>query len=358
MICSFCFISYNVLAETRIKDIVLIEGSRGNLLIGQGLVAGLSGTGDNLDNVFFTQKDLTDFFERLGVSMQGVNLRTRNIAAVTVTAVLPPYAKRGMKLDAKISAIGDATSLRGGTLLVTALLGADGNVYAVSQGPVVVSEFNPASNEVRTRSKVIETSGYVQDGAIVEHEIDFDFCALDKVKFTLYNPDFNTSKSVADTINNNIPGNVAKALDAGTIEVTIPKYRKSDMVDFIAQIEQLKIEPDYSARVVIDEASGTVVIGSNVRIRPVAVSQGNLIINVGDFQPSSLGPNASNSKVAKANRFVDQQRGSGVQEINSGSNLSQLVNALNKLGVYPKDIVSILFNIKAAGALDAVIEVR
>ena len=268
-------------ADTRIKDIASVEGVRENILVGNGLVVGLNGTGDNLQNTVFTEKGLTDFLERLGINVHGANLKTKNIAAVTVTASLPPFARIGTRLDVRVSALGDAKSLRGGTLLATPLVGADGNAYAVAQGAIIINEFNPISSNVKNKNKVVETNGYVQNGGIVEEEVDFSFSNLEKVKFSLYSPDFKTSINVAETINKNIPGNAAVALDAATVEVIVPAYKQESMIEFIADIESLVVKPDYKAKIVVNEATGSVIIGSNVTVRPVAIAQGNLIVNVG-----------------------------------------------------------------------------
>lgn len=345
-------------SETRIKDIAVVEGMRENLLVGYGLVVGLSGGGDNLQNSVFTKKGLTDFLERLGVNLQGANLKTKNIAAVTVTANLPPFSRQGSRIDVKVSALGDAKSLRGGTLLATPLLGADGNVYAVSQGAVSLSEFTPASAEVKTKNHSVETNGYIQSGAIVENEIDFKFSDLTHIKFSLYSPDFNTAIAVADAINNHISGNTASALDAATVQVTVPTYRKKDMIEFIAEIERLNVKPDYKAKIVINEATGTVVIGDKVHIRPVAIAQGNLVVNVGQLDYDKFNPLMAEDKQDRVNKFVNEKRGRAVRELNEGATLSELVSGLNKLGVWPRDIINILHNMKSVGALDAVIEVK
>jgi flagellar P-ring protein precursor FlgI len=348
-----------VKAETRIKDIAVVEGVRENLLVGHGLVVGLSGTGDNLKNAVFTEKGLTDFLERLGVNVQGSAIKTKNIAAVTVTANFPPFARQGTRIDVKVSALGDSKSLRGGTLLATPLLGADGNVYAVAQGAVALSEFTPSSADVKTRAVSVETNGYIQSGGIVEAEIDFNFTDMQNIKFSLYSPDFGTAIAVADVINNNIPGNTASALDAATVEVVVPSFRQTEIIQFIAEIESLNITPDYKAKIVINESTGTVVIGDKVHIRPVAIAQGNLIVNVGqlDFD-EKLSPTLPENKRDLINTFVDQRRGRAVQQLNESATLSDLVAGLNKLGVWPRDIINILHNMKSVGALDAVIEVR
>ena len=354
----FALISTNAYCETRIKDVASIEGVRDNLLVGYGMVAGLNGSGDNLNNAVFTQQGLTDFLERLGVNIQGANLKTKNIAAVTVTANLPPFSRQGARIDVKVGALGDAKSLRGGTLLPTPLLGADGNVYAVAQGTVTIADFSPASAEVKTKNTSIETNGYIQSGAIVEEEIDFQFSNLTHVKFSLYSPDFSTAIAMSEAINNHIAGNTAVALDAGTVQVTVPSYRKDDMIEFIAEIEKLPVTPDYKAKIVINEATGTVVIGDKVHIRPVAIAQGNLVVNVGQLDYDNLSPMMPEAKQDLLGRFVNEKRGRAVREFGEGATLSELVSGLNKLGVWPRDIINILHNMKSVGALDAVIEVR
>jgi flagellar P-ring protein precursor FlgI len=355
----FTFFALSGYATTRIKDIAGVEGERENLLVGHGLVVGLNGTGDNLKNAVFTEKGLTDFLERLGVNVQGANIKTKNIAAVSVTASLPAFARMGTKIDIKVSALGDAKSLKGGTLLATPLLGADGNVYAVAQGPVALSNYVPVSGDVKTKAGAVETNGYIQSGAIVEDEIDFRFSDMQNIKFSLYSPDFGTAIAVASAINDHIPGNTAAAIDAATIQVTVPSYRQEKFVEFIADIEKLEVKPDYKAKIVINESTGTVVIGDRVNIRPVAIAQGNLIVNVGQLAFDEIyGPETDEKKRDLVNSFVDQRRGRSLHHLNEGATLSDLVAGLNKLGVYPRDIINILHNMKSVGALDAVIEVR
>ncbi len=334
-----------VVASSRIKDVASIEGVRENILVGYGLIVGLNGSGDNMQNSAFTQKGLTDFLEKLGVNIQGSDLKTKNIAAVTVTASLPAFARLGSKIDVKVSAIGDAKSLRGGMLLATPLLGADGNVYAVAQGQVSISQFDPASEQVKTKAKVIETAGLIHNGAIVENEIDFKLSTLSHIKLALHNPDLTTARVIADSINDKIPGNVALALDPGTVRVTIPTHHRDEIVAFLADIEQLHIKTDRKAKIVIDEATGTIVMGENVKISPIAISQGNLVINVGG---------ADNAAVN------DIDRGKGLIKIGDRNDVdvNELITSLNQLGVWPRDITTILQNIKAAGALQAEIEIK
>ena len=345
-------------ASARIKDIASVEGVRDNILIGSGLVVGLNNSGDNLKNSAFTQKGLTDLLERLGVNVQGANLKTKNIAAVTVTANLPPFSRQGNKINVKVAAIGDAKSLRGGTLLATPLLGADGNVYAVAQGPVMISEFTPSSEDNKFKNRTVETTGSIQSGAIVENEIDFTFSNLDKLYLSLDYADFSNAMKVAEVINNNVLGNTARAIDPSTIEINVPEHRRDEMVVFISEIENLQVSPDYKAKIVINEASGTVVIGNKVRIRPVAISQGNLTVNVADQNYDQALLSMNERKFGQFNKALDTMRGKTVHQLDGGANLSELVAGLNKLGVWPSDIISILYNMKSVGALDAEIEVK
>jgi flagellar P-ring protein precursor FlgI len=346
-------------ADTRIKDIATFDGLRDNLLVGYGLVAGLSNTGDNLQNTVFTQQGLTDFLERLGVNInESTNLKTKNIAAVMVTANLPPFARQGSRIDVKVSAIGDAKSIRGGTLLVTPLLAANGDVYAVAQGHVAIPEFTPASDDVKTRVVSAENNGFIQSGAIIENELEFDLKDFSHLRLVLNTPDFTTALKIADAINDHIPGNTAIAKDAATIAITIPNYKKEDIVAFMSELESLNVQPDYKAKVVINESTGTVVIGDNVHIRPVAIAQGNLIINVGDRQQASYPGTTPLARQGLIDSAVNKRRGMGVGVLDGGASLSDLVSGLNKLGVYPRDIVNILHNMRSVGALDATIEVK
>lgn len=348
--------SSNVQA-TRIKDVATFDGVRDNLLVGYGIVVGLNGSGDNLNNAVFTKKGITEFLDRLGVNIQGANLKTKNIAAVTVTADLASFAKQGTRIDIKVSAIGDAKSLKGGTLLATPLIGADGNVYAVGQGLLSIPEFEPASADVKTQANFkIETNGYIQNGAIVENELDFDFSKLSQLKLALHNPDFTTSVKIANAINDNIPGNTASAIDPSSVVVNIPNFRRKDIIQFITEIEALEVKPDYKAKIVVNESTGTIVIGDNVRIRPVAISQGNLIVNVG--QEKAIDINMPIARQEQLRLAIDRQRGMGFQELDMAANLSDLVAGLNRLGVWPRDIINVLHSMKAVGALDAAIEVR
>lgn len=340
---------------------VSIEGIRDNILVGYGLVVGLNGTGDNLNNASFTQKGLTDFLERLGVSTRGANLKTKNIAAVTVTATLPPFARHGSKIDITISTLGDAKSLEGGTLLATPLLAADGDVYAVGQGSVSISQFSPLANNVKTRNKSVTTNGFVTNGAIIEKEINFNLNSLKKVNLSLHNPDITTANQIASKINRALGPNYAKALDPATVALIIPEDSGESVMDILSSIEQIKVYPDQAAKIIIDEASGTIVIGQNVSISPVAISQGNLSLQVNNYlppDPSFPFAQIDGGLIPGVARQPAAQRGEKIVTLDQAVTLKEVVDGLNSLGVSPRDLITILQNIKQIGALQAEIEVR
>ncbi len=359
LLCSlFCFIHSLYGLESRIKDIASFEGVRDNLLIGYGLVVGLNGTGDNLKNAMFTEKRLSDFLEKLGVNLGGSSIKTKNIAAVMVTANLLPFLKQGSRIDVNVSALGDSKSLRGGLLLATPLLAADGNVYAVSQGKISIHEISEIP-DVKTKNKAIETNGYIQNGAIVENTTSFSISDLHTLNLSLNSPDFTTSVSVETAINNKILGNIATAIDAATVQIIIPNNRRKDVIKFISEIESISISPDYRAKIIINESTGTVIIGDRVNVRSAAIAQGNLIVNIGQQEYlHGLDPNTTQEQLEDINRVINQNRGSNISQMDEVTSLGELVNGLNKLGVWPKDIINILYSLKMVGAIDAVIEVR
>jgi flagellar P-ring protein precursor FlgI len=347
-------------SASRIKDIASFEGVRDNILIGYGLVVGLSGTGDNLKNSSITQKMLVDLLEKNGTNIYGADLRTRNIAAVTVTASLPPFARQGSKINIRVSAIGDSKSLKGGTLLPTELIAADGHAYVVAQGLVSVQDFNPVAEDVKNTSNSVATNAIIQNGGTIEREVAFSYEQMDQIKLALYNPDASTASRIAEAINQYVDSGTSRATDPGTILVKIPHYRKKDMVDFIAEIEKLEVFPDYKAKIVVNEATGTIVMGSNVVIRPVAIAQGNILISVGDDKSKYIDnlPFMSEKQQDRIKQGLSYKRGDALNHLQDGASLNELVAGLNKLKVYPRDIIDILRNIKAAGAMDAEIEVQ
>lgn len=345
-------------AQVRIKDIADIEGVRENQLIGYGLVVGLQGTGDKLDSAVFTRESLIGMLERLGVNTRDqVNkLSTKNIAAVMVTAQLPPFARSGSRIDIAISALGDATNLTGGTLLVTPLLGADGEVYAVAQGALSTGAI-AARGAASSVTRGVPTAGRIANGATVEREIKFRLDKGQALRLGLRNPDLTTARRIALAINGAL-GPISKALDPRTVALDLSTR---DPVDVLAVIENLRVVPDNAAVVVIEEASGTIVMGANVRISTVAIAQGNLTIRVTET-PVVSQPNAFSDGqtvvVPRTDIQIDDQKDRKLGILQSGVTLRELVSSLNALGVGPRDLISILQAIKTAGALQADLIVR
>lgn len=344
----------------RIKDIVSFEGIRQNQLVGYGLVVGLNGTGDTVNNNPYTKESLTGMLERLGVNIRdAAAIGSTNIAAVMVTAMLPPFSRQGSIVDVSVSAIGSATDLRGGTLLVTPLLGADGNVYAVAQGPVAVGGFTAAGQAGTTITKGVPTSGKISSGAIVEKEIGFELASMNTMNLTLRNPDFTTAKRIGDAINKCFAG-IARAVDPTTVSLSIPAPFKADLVGFLTKLEQLMVIPDQVAKVIIDDQDGVIVMGEHVRVSTVAVTHGTITIKVTETpqvsQPNPFTQVQQATVVDRSDIEVTEEQGRFVV-MESGVTLQKLVNGLNALGVTPRDMITILRSIKAAGALQAEIEV-
>ena len=358
----FVFIVFDIKildAQTRIKDIVDFEGVRENLLIGYGLVVGLNGTGDTLSSSIFTRESLVGMLERLGVNARDDSLKTDNVAAVMVTATLPPFAKQGTRIDLSLSAIGDADSLLGGTLLVTPLVGADGEVYAVAQGPVAVGGVS-AGGAGAEISKGVPTNGRIASGAIIEREISFDLQGLDTLRISLRNPDFTTARRIAQAINSFAGGPIAQSRDSATVSLVVPDYYRGKMVALITDIEQLRVTPDISAKVVIDEQTGIIVMGENVRISTVAIAQGNLTIRITETpqvaQPLPFSEEGETVTVPRTLIEIDEDEDKRLSVLSNSVTLQELVDGLNALGIGPRDMISILQAIKAAGALQAEIE--
>lgn len=347
----------------RIKDVVAFEGIRDNLLLGYGLVVGLNGSGDKLQNNAFTEQSLIGFLERQGVNTRGVQLKSKNVAAVTVTAKLPPFARAGGGIDVSISALGDAKSLLGGTLLATSLYGPDGNVYAVAQGPVTIGGFEATGGSGSGITKGVPTNGFISNGATVEREIDFRLNDMASVRLSLRNPDITTASNVMRVINQQVGAGVSRVEDPGTVTVTVPTAYKGDVVGLLADIETLAVSTDQPARIVVDEATGTIVMGENVRISTVAVAQGNLIVKIEETpqvsQPNPFAPEGAETVVVpRSDVTVSEQAGNKIAVLQEGATLKDLVGGLNALGIGPRDLITILQTIKAAGALQADIETR
>ena len=341
---------------TRIKDIVNIESVRENQLIGYGLVVGLNGTGDSLNNSPFTEQSLLAMLERLGVNVRGQNLNTGNVAAVMVTASLPPFRSQGSTIDVSISSLGDAENLQGGTLLVTPLMAADGEVYAVAQGSVNVSGFSAGGDAAQVTQNT-PTAARIPGGAIVEREIDFKLEDLNQVRLSLRNPDFTTSRRIAQAINGFTAADVAYSENSANVVLKRPDLYAGTIVDLITDIEQLPIEPDQVARVVIDERSGVIVMGSDVKISTVAIAQANLTIRITETpqvsQPNPFAEQGETVVVPRTDVNVANNEDAKLAVVDTGVTLEDLVTGLNRLGVPPRDVITILQAIKAAGALQA-----
>ncbi|MDO5605074.1 MAG: flagellar basal body P-ring protein FlgI [Paracoccus sp. (in: a-proteobacteria)] len=342
-------------ASVRLKDMVSFDGVRGNDLVGYGLVVGLNGTGDSLRNAPYTEDMMVTLLERLGVNVSSDQFRPKNVAAVMVTAVLPPFARAGSQIDVTVSAIGDAKSLMGGTLIMTPLSAADGDVYAVAQGAVIAGGV-AAVAESASVVQGVPTSGAIPTGARVEREVNFDFSAMRHVRLALRQPDFTTASRIEAAVNGAGVGRIAEMTDAGTVALDLAAARDSNPARLLSRIENLIIQTDGKARVVVDHRSGTIVMGEEVRVSRVAVSQGNLTLRVQEMpvisqpNPFSQGETVVISQSAAQ---ITEEAGIGFAEVDGGSSLSDVVAGLNALGVSPRDLIDILKAIHAAGALHA-----
>jgi flagellar P-ring protein precursor FlgI len=345
-------------ATSRIKDLANIEGVRQNQLVGYGLVVGLNGTGDTLNNAPFTKQSLQAMLERMGVNIRGATIRTGNVAAVMVTGNLPPFGTQGTRMDVTVSALGDSKNLQGGTLLVTPLLGADGNVYAVAQGSVTINGFQ-AEGAAASVTRGVPTVGRIANGAIIEREIEFALNRLPNVRLALRNGDFTTAKRIAAAVNDFLGAKAAEPLDPSTVQLSIPPEFKGNVVAFLTEIEQLQVEPDLGAKIIIDERSGIIVMGRDVRVATVAVAQGNLTVSISESpQVSQPNPLARGRTVVTPRSSVSvSEDGKKLALVKDGVSLQQLVDGLNGLGIGPRDLIGILQAIKAAGAIQADIEV-
>lgn len=347
-------------SQIRIKDLVEFDGVRGNDLIGYGLVVGLNGTGDGLRNAPFTEEIMSNILERLGVNVAGEQLRPKNVAAVLVTASLPPFARAGGQIDVTVSAIGDAKSLLGGTLVMTPLNAADGQIYAVAQGTIIAGGAS-AEGDAASVVQGVPTSGTIPAGARVEREIGFDLGSLDTLRMALREPDFTTAGRIEAAINGSFGRRVAIMMDSGTVRLDIGRTRMTSPAHALARIENLLVQPENKARVVVDQRSGTIVMGQDVRISRIAVSQGNLTLRVQE-NPIAVQPNpfaeGETMVVPRTEAAIEEEPGIGLAEVPAGTTLSEVVSGLNALGVAPRDMIDILKSIKAAGALHAEFLVR
>lgn len=347
-------------AESRIKDLVSIEGVRENQLVGYGLVVGLNGTGDTLRNAPFTQQSMIAMLERLGVNTRGTVMKPVNTAAVMVTANLSAFSRVGSRLDVSISSIGDAQNLRGGTLIVTPLLGADGEVYAVAQGSLQISGFT-AGGDAESITQGVPTAGRIPNGAVIEKELNYALNDNESLNLSLRSPDFTTARRITAAINQSMGGAAATPLDPATIEVSVPDAYAGNMFSFLTDIEQLLVDPDQRAKVVVDERSGIIVIGKEVKVSEVAIAQGNLTIRVTETpqvsQPEPFSQGGQTEIVPRTEVTIEDEAGKKFAILESGVNLQDLVDGLNALGINPRDMIAILQALKVSGALHADIEV-
>jgi len=341
----------------RIKDIAEIEGVRQNQLVGYGLVVGLDGTGDGKKSAF-TIKSLVSMLEKMGMTLNPQDISVNNVAAVMITADLPPFARIGNRIDILVSSIGDAKNLQGGTLLFTPLRAADGRVYAVAQGPVSTGGFS-AGGAGGTTKKNFPTVGRIVGGALIEKEINYEFARKKTLSLTLNYPDFTTASRVAEAINTAFYERLAQTLDAGTIKVRVPEKYFGNTVELVTQIEALAVTPDTVATVVINERTGTVVMGENVRISTIAIAHGNLSIEIKESaEVSQPLPFSQGDTVTTPDTDISvKEEKSKLFLMKSGVGIGEVVRALNALGVSPRDLITIFQAIKAAGALQAKLEI-
>jgi len=342
-------------SPVRIKDLVEVDGVRGNDLLGYGLVVGLDNSGDTLRNSPFTEDAIVNLLERLGVNVTGEAIRARNVAAVLVTASLPPFARAGSQIDVTVSAIGDASSLLGGTLVMTPLNAADGQIYAVAQGSIIAGGVT-AEGEAASVTQGVPTSGLIPAGARIEREVAFDFTAMRDIRLALRNPDFTTAARIAAAVNDNVGARIATMLDSGTVRLDLAAVGVETPALLMAQIENIEVLTSTRARVVVDQRSGTIILGEDVRISRVAVTQGSLTLRV-EEAPLVVQPNpfadGETIVIPRTEAEIEEDPGNGLAIVETSVSLPEVVAGLNALGVSARDMIDILKSIKAAGALHA-----
>ncbi len=343
-------------SQARIKDLVEFDGVRGNDLVGYGLVVGLNGSGDSLRNSPFTEEAMVNLLERLGINVSGEQFRAKNVAAVLVTGALPPFARAGGKIDVTVSTIGDAKSLLGGTLIMTPLNAADGQIYAVAQGSVIAGGAS-AGGDAAQVVQGVPTAGVIPSGARVEREVEFDFNSFSNIRLALRNPDFTTASRIEQAINARIGAPIATMLDSGTVQLDLQRRGLPSLPRLISVLENIEVAPAQKARVVVDQRSGTIVLGSDVRISRVAVSQGNLTLRVQEtplvVQPNPFTADGTPIVIPRTAAQLNEEPGTGLALVEDSVSLPEVIRGLNALGVSPRDMIDILKAIKAAGALHA-----
>jgi flagellar P-ring protein precursor FlgI len=341
----------------RLKEIATFEGVRSNQIIGYGLVVGLNGTGDK-DQTGFTRQSLSNLLKRMDVSVAPTALKVKNVAAVMVTADLPPFVKPGTKIDILVSSLGDSTSLQGGTLLITSLKGLDNQVYAMAQGPLSVGGF-AITGAAASVQKNHPTVGRVVQGATVEREVPIRWQGKESLTVKLGQPDFTTAARAAEAINEVLPGSAARPLDASTIELSVPANFRENLAVMVAELENVNIEPDTVGKVIIDERTGTVVVGEHVKLSTVAVAHGNLSVQIREgVDISQPAPFSGGETVVAPETDINLEEGAdNVLLIERSTNINDVVKALNAIGVTPRDLIMIFQAIKAAGALHGELEI-
>ncbi len=355
------------LYAVRVKDLAGIRGMRDNQLSGFGIVVGLNGTGDSRESLM-SRKPLRNALERMAISITPAEIKGRSIAGVMVTATLPPFAKQGQKLDVTVSAVGDAISLRGGILFVTPLRAHNREVFAVAQGPIVGipmgvelpadrNQIGAAEYAFDPRRSIVPTVGFVNSGALVEREINIDLNSRTRLFLNLKDADFTTAFRLSKAINKALGDGSARAVDAGTIEVSVPASYLGQTVELISRVENLEIEPDTIAKVVLDERTGTVVMGTNVKILPIAISFGNLNIKIGDDIPAPV-PVIAAQNVQGQQQPLQPTQENGVILFKGGVDIKEVVDGLNKIGISNADLLEVLKTIKSAGALQAELVIK
>ncbi|HTP66849.1 MAG TPA: flagellar basal body P-ring protein FlgI [Geobacteraceae bacterium] len=341
-------------SAVRIKDIASFDGARENQLIGYGLVVGLNGSGDS-DQTKFPAQSLVNVLERMGVTINRADISVKNVAAVMVTAVLPPFAKQGSTMDVLVSSMGDAKSIAGGTLVLTPLKGGDGQIYAVAQGAVLTNSFS-YGGQASSAQKNHPTAGRVPGGGLIERELPNVLAGKSTLKINLHQPDFTTATRIENAVNNRFKTRVASCSDPGSVTLQIPESYHGRTVEFAAELERLEVQPDNAARVVLNERTGTIVMGENVHIDTVAVSHGNLTLYIKETpqvsQPAPFSNTGETKEVPRTSLKVSEGEG-GMALVREGANIGDVVRALNALGVTPRDLIGIMQSIKAAGALQA-----
>ena len=353
-----CVVFAGSVSAARIKDIANIKGVRSNQLVGYGLVIGLNGTGDKDDKV--TLRSISEMLEKMGLTVNPDDIKADNVASVIVTAKLPAFARAGSRIDVLVSSIGGADNLQGGTLLFTPLKGADRKIYAIAQGPVSTGGFKVEGSSGGGVQKNHPTVGRVADGALIEREIKTDFASKSKLVLSLHNPDFTTASRTVAAINKTLAADYAKTPDSGTIEITVPPEFDGNIVGLVTVVENIGVNPDMYARVIINERTGTVVMGADVRLSTIAIAHGSLSIQIRETtsvsQPTAFSRGGQTVASPESDITVKEAR-APIYVLESGVSIGDVVRALNALGVTPHDLIAIFQAIKAAGALQAELEI-